>query len=74
MKAQIQVGSVLKNLPVHADNINSIVIFDDDAQPLMAIEQIGDATIRVVRADEPTFGAALARLRVNEGVPHVISG
>jgi hypothetical protein len=74
MKAQIQRGSVLSRLPVMGDNINSIVIFDDDDQPLMAIEQIGSATVQVTRADEPSFGAALARLRVLAPVPKVTTG
>ena len=74
MKAQIQRGSILTSLPVTGDDIGSIVIFDDDGQPLMAIEQIGDATVQVTRADEPAFGAALTRLRVLAGVPNVISG
>jgi hypothetical protein len=74
MRAQIQRGSILTSLPVTGDNISSIVVFDDDGQPLMAIEQIGEATIRVVRADEPDFGAALARLRVLADAPNVISG
>lgn len=74
MKAQIQRGSILTSLPLTGDNISSIVVFDDDGQPLMAIEQIGEATIRVVRADEPDFGAALVRLRVLADAPNVISG
>lgn len=71
MKAQIQRGSVLTNLPLLGDNINSIVVFDDDGQPLMAIEQIGSATIQVTRADEPLFGRALSRLRVVAPMPKV---
>lgn len=74
MKAQIQRGSVLRSLPLLGDNINSIVVFDDDGQPLMAIEQIGSATIHVTRADEPSFGRALARLRVIAPVPKVTTG
>lgn len=74
MKAQIQRGSVLTSLPLIGDNINSIVVFDDDDQPLMAIEQIGTATVQVTRADEPTFAAALARLRVMVPPPKVTTG
>ena len=74
MKAQIQRGSLLTSLPVMGDNISSIVVFDDDNQPLMAIEQIGSATVHLLRADEPGFRAALARLRVLADVPSVITG
>jgi hypothetical protein len=74
MKAQIQRGSTLTSRPVHGDNISSIVVFDDDGQPLMAIEQIGDATVHVTRAGDPGFGVAMVRLRVDAQVPNVITG
>lgn len=72
MKATIQRGSVLTSLPIHGDNISSIVVFDDDGQPLMAVEQIGSATIQVTRAGEPEFAIALMRLRVDAPVPNTM--
>lgn len=74
MKAKIQRGSYLTRPPVTGDAIASIVVLDDDDQPLMTIEQIGDATIHVLRAGDEGFSVALLRLGVQPTPTNVITG
>ena len=72
MKAQVQKGSVLTARPIIGEGISSIVVLDDDGQPLMAIEQIGSSTIQVTRTGEPEFQIALLRLRVAAQAPNTM--
>lgn len=69
MILQVQKGSILQRDPIRGEGISSVVVLDDDGQPLIAIEQIGSTTIQVTKAGEPEFQLALMRLRVKETVP-----
>ena len=72
MQLKVQRGSVLRHLPIHGDNVSSVVVLDDDGQPLWAVEQIGSGAIQVTKAGEQEFTLALMRLGVEAPAPNTL--
>jgi hypothetical protein len=69
---QVQKGSVLHSEPIHGEGISSVVVLDDDGQPIIAIEEIGSGTIHVTRTGEQEFQIALLRLGVKAQAPSTL--
>ncbi|MHC4429605.1 MAG: hypothetical protein ACYS0D_13525, partial [Planctomycetota bacterium] len=49
----------------NADDIAYVVVFSDEGDPLVAIEQVGQNHVQITKANDKTFGTILARLGVN---------
>ena len=62
MKVRVQRGSVLNGETADADDIAYVVVFSNDGDPLLAVEQVGQNHVQVTKANDKTFGMILARL------------
>ena len=65
VKARVQRGSMLRGEVAEADDLAYIVIFSDDGDPVLAVEQVGRNHIQVTHAKDDTFDVILARLGVH---------
>ena len=65
MKLRVQRGSILDGTVAEADEIGYVVIFSDEGDPVMTVEQVGRDHIHVTHAKDKTFPAILARLGVD---------
>jgi len=65
MKLRVQAGSVLKNNPVLLEGVTSLVVLDDENEPLVvAVEQVGKQII-YSSATEDDFLSLLASLGID---------
>ena len=68
MRIHIQKGGILDGEPAEADGISHVIVFSNDGDALVAIEQVGRDVVQITRAGEETFGTILRRLGVQAPV------
>jgi hypothetical protein len=68
MKTTIK-GNGLLGRPITAHDIDYIVVFDDNEQPVIAIEAVGHGVIRLSRVGEKNFPETLVRLGISQLPP-----
>ena len=65
MKLRVQQGDLLNGEIADADDITYVVIFSNEGDPIMVVEQVGRDHIQATKVNEPAFPAILERLGVN---------
>lgn len=69
MNLLVQKGSVLNYPAVKVPGITWTVVFDDDDQPIAAIEQVGNGVVMVTTCSDKQFADILKRLGVGKAPP-----
>jgi hypothetical protein len=66
MKLLIQKGGIFDAPTVKVDGIGWTVVFDNDDQPIAAIETVGDGVVMVTTCSDKQFVDILKRLGVGK--------
>ena len=63
----VRVQGTLLSKPVLVNGIRSVVIYDDDRNAVMLIQELADNTLLVRKPNDKGFSAALREIGAHEG-------